>query len=131
MEYNNKYKEDKKIVEAELQKKRQDKELELKNHYASIKYKPKIPPIATSQEGGPENLKEIGKQKLAKITAYQKSINELYMPKTSEKKKHELETIKAKLVTKPAERKPTIDYLGQVTEQEQRNRKYDETHGKK
>lgn len=52
------------------------------------------------------------------------------MPKVSEAKRNELEEKKAKLVTKPAERKPIKDYLGQVTQREQKNRKFDETHGK-
>lgn len=49
-------------------------------------------------------MKEVAKQKLAKITAYQKSINELYMPKQSEKKKNEMEKIKNSLKTEIRER---------------------------
>lgn len=98
----------------------------MKNHYGSLKHKPKIiPSIASSREnvldkdGKPvdgsflsytnangQKMKEVAKQKLAKITAYQKSINELYMPKQSEKKKNEMEKIKNSLKTEIRERQP-------------------------
>ena len=66
--------------------------------------------------------KQQAKIKLAKIAAYQKSINELYKPMASEKKKLELLKVEAKRVTNPREKKPHENYLGFVRESNQQNR---------
>ncbi len=95
----------------------------MKQHYGSLKHKPKKPnqidvsqqipnPLANSVDGAlPKNgqigqedyprtgaytnryledirAKEVAKQKLIKMSAYQKNIHELYMPKPSEKLKN-------------------------------------------
>ena len=69
---------------------------------------PSQAPISQSVDGAPREeqggiisnryLQEIeqknkAKQKLVKMTAYQKNIHELYMPKASDKKKAELEQL--------------------------------------
>ena len=51
------------------------------------------------------------------MTAYQKTIKELYMPKPSDKKKAELEKEYARIHTIQRETKPIVDYLGHVYEQ--------------
>jgi hypothetical protein len=58
--------------------------------------------------------KEFAKQKLIKMSAYQKSIHELYMPKQSDKKRIEREQAQAKLKTDVREKKPFENYLGFV-----------------
>ena len=94
----------------------------MKDHYGSLKFKPKKPidnpygrveqpltyqphiAVANSVDGAlPKDSyqgeliqnrfydemqkKELAKKKLAKISAYQKSINELYRPKASDRKR--------------------------------------------
>ena len=124
-----KYKLDREERDAEIAKKRDEEKKDLKNHYGSLKFKPKkaaeligsekilFTPVASSVDGsgikdrtpnsvrGPANgesivqnkfleqirQKEMAKQKLIKMSAYQKSIHELYMPKQSEKKRLERE----------------------------------------
>lgn len=60
--------------------------------------------------------KEAAKQKLIKMSAYQKSIHELYMPKQSQKKRMEREQVQARLKTDVREKKPFENYLGFVKE---------------
>ena len=116
----------------------------MKNFLGSLKHKPRkidlialenanVAALANSVDGSiipkdsqilsiltPRNddqkQKEIAKQKLAKMAAYQKSIHELYMPKLSEKKKNEREQKQAKLVNHPRETKPYEDYLSAVAD---------------
>ena len=66
-EYGKQYKEKKANADKALAERREKRESEFQNHYASIKYKPKIPAVANSHDTG---QKELAKQKLAKITAY-------------------------------------------------------------
>lgn len=56
----------------------------------------------------------MAKQKLVKMSAYQKSIHELYMPKPSEKLKQEREANLATLKTNPREKRDFENYLGHV-----------------
>ena len=132
-------------VEAELAKRREEEKTKMKNHYGSLKYKPKKIDISQQlnspslditrnkdvssslQNGhGPaDNVlsnrfledirqKELAKQKLIKMSAYQKSIHELYMPKPSDKLKQEREANLATLKTNPREKREFENYLGHV-----------------
>ena len=70
--------------------------------------------------------KEVAKQKLIKMSAYQKSIHELYMPKQSDKKRQEREALQASLKTEVREKRPFENYLGFV---KQMNKKTTERTG--
>ena len=66
--------------------------------------------------------KELAKAKLVKMSAYQKQIHELYMPKPSDKLRLEREQNQANLKTAVRDKRPFENYLGQVVKENAKKR---------
>lgn len=91
----------KKQIESEIKKQRDLFKLEIKEHVASLKYKTHIADmrdlLKSSINDKYEQKKENKKKMIDKVDNYAKYVKEMYWPKVSEKKKHELDAIKGSI----------------------------------